>query len=317
MEEEKNNNITKYPHLIDGVAKKIFKNKIFGKEYTAKILSTILNEDYKTVYNSIKLISEDISFSPKTVKSAADVMLEDDSILVNIEINYFNGPTKVVQMNSYVCQLYVGQLATYKDYPNIKKVIQIILEDQDFFHKNQFVYDVVFMERKYHIVEDDNIEKFRINLDYLSKMTYNDIERNELAKLLYLFVCGDDNLVTAYNNLYKDDDFMKKVVDEVKKMAKTDGVKLFFPLTDEEVRQYDEQFYINQGIKQGIEQGIQQGIQQGIEQGIQRGIEQGSDNTKKAMIVELNNNGISLDIISKSSGLSIDEVKKIINNPNE
>ena len=153
-------------------------------------------------------------------------------------------------------------------------------------------------------------------------MTYNDIERNELAKLLYLFVCGDDNLVTAYNNLYKDDDFMKKVVDEVKKMAKTDGVKLFFPLTDEEVRQYDEQFYINQGIKQGIEQGIQQGIeqgiekgiQQGIEQGIQRGIEQGSDNTKKAMIVELNNNGIPLDIISKSSGLSIDEVKKIIKN---
>ena len=140
-------------------------------------------------------------------------------------------------------------------------------------------------------------------------MTYNDIERNELAKLLYLFVCGDDNLVTAYNNLYKDDDFMKKVVDEVKKMAKTDGVKLFFPLTDEEVRQYDEQFYINQGIKQGIEQGIQQGIQQGMQQG--------SVNTKKAMIVELNNNGISLDIISKSSGLSIDEVKKIINNPNE
>ena len=129
-------------------------------------------------------------------------------------------------------------------------------------------------------------------------MTYNDIERNELAKLLYLFVCGDDNLVTAYNNLYKDDDFMKKVVDEVKKMAKTDGVKLFFPLTDEEVRQYDEQFYINQGIKQGIE----------------KGIEQGSANTKKAMIIELNNNGIPLDIISKSSGLSIDEIKKIIDN---
>ena len=74
---------------------------------------------------------------------------------------------------------------------------------------------------------------------------------------------------------------------------------------DENLRKHDE--YWN-GVEQGIEQGIQKGIQEGIEQGIQEGIEQ----NRIQMIIDLNNNGVPLDIISKSSKLSIDEVKKII-----
>ena len=53
---------TKYPLLIDTVAKKIFKNKNIGKECTSRIISYILKEDYETTFNNIKLISEEISF---------------------------------------------------------------------------------------------------------------------------------------------------------------------------------------------------------------------------------------------------------------
>ena len=51
----------------------------------------------------------------------------------------------------------------------------------------------------------------------------------------------------------------------------------------------------------------------GKDEGFDEGKKAGFLEGKKEMIINLNNNGVSLDIISKSSGLSIDEVKKIIN----
>ena len=56
------------------------------------------------------------------------------------------------------------------------------------------------------------------------------------------------------------------------------------------------------GMKKGIEQGIKQGVEQGIEQ------------NKKEMIMSMINEGLELDIISKITKLSIEEIKKISNN---
>ena len=42
-------------------------------------------------------------------------------------------------MNSYIYQLFLNQITNYKDYPNVKKVIQIIIEDNDYFQKNDFI----------------------------------------------------------------------------------------------------------------------------------------------------------------------------------
>ena len=46
--------------------------------------------------------------------------------------------------------------------------------------------------------------------------------------------------------------------------------------------------------------------------GKQEGIIEGILKNKKDMVINLNNNGVSIDIISKSTGLSIDEVNDII-----
>lgn len=291
---------TKYPLMIDKVAKSIFKNNEIGKEYTSRIISTILHEDYETIYQNIKLISEEISFSTHVIDSKSDIMLDNNSILVDVEINYFNGPTKNAQMNSYVFQLYLGQIKTFKDYPNIKKVVQIIIEDQDFFNLDEFVYNIVLMERKHHIEENEKIERFRINLDYLSKLSYTNIRKDELAYLLYPFVCGFDKLDKAYNELYKNDEFMKRMIDMAKKNASKQGFKLYFPLTDEEIKKLDEKYYIDKGIKQGLEQGLEKGLEQGLEK-------------QKEMILRMHQENIPIETIVKISSLSVSEVEKIIN----
>ena len=298
-----------YPLLTDSVAKKIFKNSVIGKEYSARIVSTILKMPYEKVYQNLYLVSEDISFSSKTVQSTADVMFSDNTILLNIEINYFNGPTKKVQMNSYVYQLYLGQITSYKEYSNVKKVIQIIIEDTDFFKLNDFVYSIAFMERKHGITDDEKIERYRINLDYLGKMKYTDIKKSELAYLLYIFVCGWNKLDQVYNGLYKDDEFMKKVINESKEIARDLGIKLYFPLTEEEIRKADEEYFINEGIKKGIEQGIEQGIKQGINEG--------AAESKREIIINMYNDHMNINLISKYTNLQVEEVKKIIDSNKE
>jgi len=263
-----NQDTTKYPLLKDDVAKKILKNKKIGKEYMARIVSNILEEDYQTIYNNLKFISENISFSSKTINSRADVVLDEDSILIIFEVNYFNGPNRKAQMTSYMCQLYLGQLANYQDYQNVHRIVHIIIEDQDYFHKNDLVYHVVFMDRKYYIEDEDKIERFRINLDFLSKMTYSDIRKSELARLLYLFVCGDDELKTIDESLYYDDEFMKEVVNVARKISQKGAFKLYFPLSDEEIRRLDEEYFRKKGIEKGYAEGREQGLQEGIKEGI-------------------------------------------------
>ncbi|EJA7385391.1 Rpn family recombination-promoting nuclease/putative transposase [Salmonella enterica] len=62
-----------------------------------------------------------------------------------------------------------------------------------------------------------------------------------------------------------------------------------------------------EGIQLGLQQGIQQGIQQGFEQGIEQGIEQERLAAQQKLLetaYALLDNGVSLDVVIKSTGLS-------------
>ncbi|OQX28926.1 MAG: hypothetical protein B0D92_06370, partial [Spirochaeta sp. LUC14_002_19_P3] len=62
-----------------------------------------------------------------------------------------------------------------------------------------------------------------------------------------------------------------------------------------------------QGMEEGRMQGIEQGIEQGMEKGRAQGIAQGILRTAK----NLRDTGISMDIISRSTGLTAEEIQKL------
>ena len=119
--------------LNEKVAKKLFKNKKYGKMLSARVISDYLGADYDEVYNNIILSSEEIAFSALTVNSTADTIYYDDLTYWDIELNFYNSESKDVQLQGYVCQLYLGQLHNYKDYYNLKRVIQINIDAFDYF----------------------------------------------------------------------------------------------------------------------------------------------------------------------------------------
>ena len=50
----------------------------------------------------------------------------------------------------------------------------------------------------------------------------------------------------------------------------------------------------------------------GEQSGIQQGIEQGSLETKKELVINMYNNKIALEMISKCTSFTIEEIKRII-----
>ncbi len=284
--------------MRDSIAKKIFKDQELGKELTARLVSIILKTDYQEIYDNLTPSFTDIGINALTVDSDTDVMYETNDNIINIEINYSYGPTRKAQLNGYVTELYLGQLKSSKNYKNAKGVIQILIEDYDFFHKGELLYEVVLKDNKYNLPDDEFFKRFRISLDYLSKLNYNEVIKsdNKLVKLLYFLICNNKE---ERDKVYKDDEFMEKVIKNAEEIAGRAQMPLF--LSNEEITRLDMEYYQKVGFDKGVEQGIEKGIEKGIEL------------NKHEMINNLYQNGVSLDLISKSSNLSIEEVKKILN----
>ena len=289
--------------MRDNIAKKIFKDEILGKELSARLISEVLQVDFHDIYDNLTPYFTEIGINALTIDTEADIVYSTDEDIINVEINYSYGPYRDAQMNTYVSQLYLGQIKSKKDYLGSKGIIQILIEDYDYFHKGDYVYEVVLKDKKYNLDDNGFFRRFHISLDYLSKLNYNEVikSENKLVKLLYFLICGDEE---EKDDIYKDDEFMKKVIKNAEEIAGRERMPLY--LSNEEITRLDMQYH----QKVGFDKGYQDGHQKGIEDGLKEGIEQGI----KKMVNNFYQNGASLDLISKSTNLSLDEVEKILGN---
>ena len=123
---------------------------------------------------------------------------------------------------------------------------------------------------------------FFVNLEYFSKLCYDKIEERD--KLWKLFTI-------------KEKDELEKLVDDEKELSKYRD-KLYRLSKDEEYCKmvWDERIDTNLRRYQDYSDGKEDGIQE----------------KTREMIIELKKNGVSLDVIAKSTKMDILEVKKII-----
>ena len=276
-------------HLMnDEVLKPLFKNSRVARELTSRIISEVINVSYDEIYSSLKYINDDRAFTTKVVDTKTDVMVETNKYFINLEICYTRGTTRNRQTDSYNYELYLSQAIKASNYKYMKEIIQIMIENYDYFDKGLFCYKVVSMEEKLHLPDDNFITKYHINLDLLKNISYNSIkyETNALKKIMYIFVCDEKNLYKAY----KGDAFMENVIKTAKEIAGKEKIPLYLP--ESEVRMLDR------------EEAVQEGYNEGYNSGYDKG--------KKELIINLYKNKVSLDIISLSSGLTKEEIKKII-----
>lgn len=202
--------------LTDKFAKILFNTKVEQK-YLTKLISLIIDTPVELLGQSFIPLNPHISVHPDVVSSEVDLVYENGDIFVNLEIN-FHDSLKLNNKNQvYLYQLILRQVSSDKDYTNIKKVFQINLNGYDEFKRNEFIYRSKVIEEKYNIERYDNLEIIDINLYKLYEMDYNLVMEgtDELKKMLYLFVCDDNDLLVR---LYEGDRFMKKVLKEANRL---------------------------------------------------------------------------------------------------
>ena len=283
-----------YKLMNDEVVRPLFKNSSVAKELTAKVVSLVLKLDYNEVYNNIEFISEDMLFSAKTIDGRTDLMLETNKYYVNIEFNYTNGSTRDKQMESYIFEIFFKQAIKTENYKNMKNIIQIMIENYDYFHEGKFIYEVGLMEKELGIPEDDLITKYHISLESLKNIDYNSIkyERDALKKILYMFVCEETKLDEAY----KGDTFMENVIDVAKAIADKKKIPLY--LSESEIRRLDREEAVEEGYASGYDSGKADGIEQ----------------KQTEMIINMYKDNLDLNVIAKYANTSVDNVKEITNN---
>ena len=291
--------------LNEKISKKLFKNESIGKSLASRVISEVIGADYEEVYNNITLSTDEIAFNSLTIDSVADAIYYNDKIYFDIEINSYNSLRKKRQLESYVFQLHLGQLKNHKDYLKIKKVFQINLDNYDLLGKNDFIYEISLMDKKYHEVVSDIMQIMHINLDYLRKVDYTEIEKSSLMKNLYVFVCGDKELDSIVKN---GDEFMKEIVREVKEISGQDEMNFY--LTDEEILELDRQDMINE-MRQEVTEEVREEVKEEVREAVKNEVREAGRNE---IIIQLYKNGASLDLISKSTNLSTREIQKIIEN---
>ena len=287
---------------------------IFGDEKDKDILISFLNALFKE-YNFLPHI-EDIEIKNSETNKKYDIEKQGrldikarikDNTYIDIEMQT-KDYSDIMDRSVYYCSKLISEHtvkgASYK-YPRVIAIWIIkdqLVQDNPHYHRsNPIEVDQHFtmpgvIDKEY--VKTTN--KVTIIYIYLSKFKeglYNEDIDNWLK-----FIDNQDNY-----SMY--DDSLKKASSKLlylKKDKETISV-----LDSQEDKERDNAAKIacaiDEGIKQGEEKGLKKGLKQGEEKGLKKGLKQGKEEMAKILL----QSGVDINIISQSSGLTIEEIQKL------
>lgn len=244
----------------------------------------------------------------------------DDGSMVIIEMQVLNheGFEKRVLYNA--AKNYSTQLHSGDNYSLLNPVIALTIVDFEMFKDNDSIINrFKLLENESLINYSDDIELIFIELPKFDK---SEDELKDIKDQWIFFLKNAGSLEYIPESFSFN---VKKAMDSVNEAS----------MTKEELEtQYKRKEFISiqklalkkaikdgtaLGLKQGIEQGIEKGIEKGIEQDIEKGIEQGIEKGIEKGIVKgviqvaqkMLQEGITVDVISKITGLTIEEIEKL------
>ena len=279
--------------MNDTIVKKLYSTNV-GQKCLAKTVCQILGLPFESV--SFKIMPTDIGTNKNVVNSDADILLESNEVIVNVEINTSTSKSIQNKNNAYVCQLILRQLKNMEAYKNkLKKVYQINLNNYDISRDNRFIVVNRLIDIKTHREYHPILEIIDVNLAKLQKEDYNKLKKNEIEYLLYLLVCNDEE---ELRKIYNGDDLMEKMIDEAKILTDNFDLLLYY---DREKLKKQEAYELGEKAGQEIGQKIGQEI----------GFKAGVSQNKKELTINMLRENASVDFISKVTGLSIEDINEL------
>lgn len=273
--------------LRDFYAIRLLKDKDL-RDYLLKLVSAILKDEIGELGKDYELIDIKLGNSINYKKKEADILLENEENIINVEVNYNIGKYTDYKNMTYCCELILRQLRPGNKYRSVKPVYQVNINNQDNFKQKRFIYRSVLMETDLKIRRNNNLLTIvDINLDFLTELTYTEVkemEEDSLERLLYFFV--NDNH-EELDIVYMGDKIMEKVKSKLYDLD-WENLDQYLLYDREELRKAD---LFDLGKDEGLEEGK---LEARLE-------------AAKALI----DNGIDLDFVIKTLKLTDEEIKKL------
>jgi len=303
---------------FDWALKKLLRNKA-NFDILEGFLSELLKEDIKILEI---LESEGNKEDQEDKYNRVDLKVKNakDEIIIT-EVQYEREYDYLQRILYGTSKVITEHIDKREPYSNLVKVISVNIIYFDLGQGDDYVYrgiidfrglhtnnELELSERQKQLYKKEKVSDMYPEYYFLKINQFNDIARDKLDEWIY-FLKNEDIK----------EDFKAKGLKKAK--AQLDIMKL----SDLERLEYDR--YIEQlrhkrsidqsnydagrleGEEKGIKEGREQGIKAGKEQGIKAGKEQGIQEGKLEMAKALKQDGVDLAIISKTSGISIEEIK--------
>ena len=258
------------------------------------LVMKILNCKYEDIHGKVKVGGTDSPNLSKDDKGKLlDLIVYYDNKIIDIELNNNSG-LEYTRNANYITNRVITDNLIGEDY---SKKTQGILVNLNWFKLKSDIENidkVVEITWDYPSLKKDKPNYFvkfiNVNLFKIQQICYTDIKEEELVWKLFTLNKKED-LKKIVNQEKMLNNYQKKL--ERLSKSKEYCRMIWDERIDEKLRNHD-------AYETGKDEGFMNGVEQGIEQ------------KQNEMIINFYQNGASLELISKSSGLSIKEIEKII-----
>ena len=278
-------------------------NRIFKDMFNEREMDTIewlvmkiLNCKYEDIHGKVKVEgTEALNLSKDDKAKVLDLVVCYKDMVIDIELNNNTG-LEYTRNANYITNKVITNTLVGENY---NRKIQGILVNLNWFKLNsdkENIDNVVEVIWEYPSLKKDKPEYFikfiNVNLSKIQKICYNDVKEEELVWKLFTLKNKKE-----LNEYVKKEKMLNNYQKKLERLSKSKEYcrMLWDERIEESLRNHD-------AYENGKDEGFYNGVKQGIEQ------------KQNEMIINLYQNGVSLELISKSSGLSIKEIEKIIEN---
>lgn len=258
--------------------------KVFKARYIS-LITGIKEEDLLNAeYTSRELAVN--NKQDKTYKS--DIIVHIEKTYLNIEMNneYYKG---VLNKNtSYLNKIRGDSYNKGDNYLDIERVIQINIDNYTKYNGNKLLYEFSMREKETGEIEQNNLISYHIDLAYLNDKCYtiDEIKKmSELEKMSLIFLEKQEDEL----NMIRGEKGMEEAINELELLSNDEKI----------IGLYD---------AEAVERKV---MNTRLLDAENRGMKQGKKETSIEIAKSLLQENIDINIISKSTGLTLEEISKL------
>lgn len=301
---------------LDPKADLTFK-RVFGDhpDLVISLLNALLPFDSKEeeIESVEYLPTELVPDNPLRKNSIVDVRCRDNQgrqFLVEMQMIWSREFTQRVLFNS--AKAYVRQMDSKDDYKLLEPVYSLNLVN-DVFEKDvpEYYHYYRMVHELYSEKVIDGLHLVFVELPKFKPHTFSE-KKMQVLWLRYLTEIEEKTIDVPQEFLDNPD--IRKALTVVEESAYTPAQLLGYDKFWDIIR--TEKTYYNSahrhGYAKGMAEGMAEGMEKGIAEGMEKGMAEGAEKEKRDTLIRMQKAGTSIDIMAIATGLSAEEVKRLL-----